>query len=251
MAPPQDFSHRSAEPELMDTEATGFEEFRGCLVDLERVNRWTMTYRPMMAFLEMLARRGLLPSDRPLVVVDVGSGYGGMLRSIDRWAARREMAVDLTGVDLNPWSAAAATQATPAGRPIRWITADLFDYRPEGGIDLIVSSQFTHHLDDPALIRFIGWMERTARLGWFIGDLHRHWLPYHAFRLWSRLAGWHRFVQHDGPISIARAFTAADWRRLLAEAGVPAGAVEIAWRIPFRLCVSRVRPAPAGEKHGR
>ena len=236
-----DFSRRSDTPELMDTEATGYEEFRDCLADLERVNLWTMTYRPMMAYMDRLLAAGLIPKDRPLVVVDVGSGYGGMLRKIDGWAAKRGIAVDLTGVDLNPWSAASATEATPPGRPIRWITANLFDYRPEGGIDLIVSSQFTHHLDDESLVRFIKWMEATAKLGWFVSDLHRHWLPYHFFRTWSRLARWHRFVQNDGPVSIARAFVPADWRGLLARAGIAEGTAQIQWWIPFRLCVARVR----------
>src|ERR1700754_2658370 len=97
-----DFSHRLDQSELMDTEVTGLDEFRACLVDLERVNFWTLTYRPMMAFLDRLASRSLLPVGRPLVVVDVGSGYGGMLRGIDRWAEKRGIAVDLTGVDLNP-----------------------------------------------------------------------------------------------------------------------------------------------------
>ena len=97
-----DFSRRSMTPELMDTEVTGFEEFRDCLIDLERVNFWTMTYRPMMAFLDRLVAAGLVPKDRPLVILDAGSGYGGMLRKIDDWAAKRGIAVDLTGIDLNP-----------------------------------------------------------------------------------------------------------------------------------------------------
>jgi hypothetical protein len=118
----------------------------------------------------------------------------------------------------------------------------MFDYRPAGGIDLIVSSQFTHHLDDTLLVRFIKWMEDTARVGWFVSDLHRHWLPYHFFRLWSRLMGWHRFVRNDGPISISRAFVAADWQQLLARAGIPEGAAKIEWWMPFRLCVARTRP---------
>jgi SAM-dependent methyltransferase len=236
-----DFSRRASTPELMDTEVTGFEEFRACLVDLERVNFWTMTYRPMMAFLDRLLAAGAIPKDRPLVVVDVGSGYGGMLRKIDAWAASRGIAVDLTGVDLNPWSAKASAEATAPGRPIRWVTQNLFDYRPASGIDLVVSSQFTHHLDDDGLVRFLAWMEETARLGWFVNDLHRHWLPYHFFKIWSRLAGWHRFVQHDGPISITRAFAGGDWRRLIERAGIPPGAAEVTWWVPFRLCVGRTR----------
>jgi len=239
MAP--DFGRRSAMAELMDSEACGFEEFRACLADLERVNAWTFTYRPMIAFLDRLARARLLPAERPVVIVDVGSGYGGMLRRIGEWAGKRGIAVDLTGVDLNPWSAKSAAEATPGGQPIRWVTSDLFDYLPESGIDLVISSQFTHHLDDAQLVRFLGWMEATARIGWFIGDLHRHPLPYWFFTFWSRLAGWHRFVRHDGPVSIARAFVAADWRRLLEQAAIPDGAAEIKWWMPFRLCVARAR----------
>ena len=159
-----------------------------------------------------------------------------------RVAGRRgDAAVDLTGVDLNPWSAAASTAATAPGRPIRWVTENLFDYKPAGGIDLIVSSQFTHHLDDDGLVRFLAFMEETAKLGWFVNDLHRHKLPYHFFKIWSRLAGWHRFVQHDGPISISRAFVAADWRTLIARAGIAPDAAKVEWWVPFRLCVSRAR----------
>lgn len=235
-----DFSRRASTPELMDTEECGFETFRDCLVDLAGVNRLSLAYRPTLAFLEGLRRSGRWPRERPLAIVDVGSGYGDMLRQIDRWAGRRGMAVDLTGVDLNPWSARAAREATRPTRPIRWVTADVFDHR-QGEVDVVVSSLFAHHLEDSLLVQFLAHMERTARIGWFVNDLHRHPLPYHFFRRFSQLMGWHRFVQHDGPVSISRAFTAADWRRLLAAASIPADGVEVAWRFPFRLCVSRVR----------
>lgn len=236
-----DFSRRASTPELMDAEDTDFETFRGCLVDLARVNRLTLAYRPTLRFLDSLADAGRLPPSRPLAVVDVGSGYGDMLRAIDRWAVARGVSVRLTGVDLNPWSARAAEEATATGRPIRWASANVFDYRPEGGIDVVLSSLFTHHLDDASVVRFLTWMEGTAQTGWFVNDLRRHPLPYHGFKVLARLMRWHRFVQHDGPVSISRAFATADWNRLLAGAGIPAGAARVEGWTPFRLCVSRVR----------
>lgn len=236
-----DFSTRANLSEWMDTEDCGFEEFRACLRDLERVNALTFTYRPTIGFFERLEKAGLLPKDRPLVVVDVGSGYGGMLRQVGQWAKKRGLAVTLTGVDLNPWSAAAASEATPPGQEIAWVTADLFAYRPPGGIDVIMSSQFTHHLDEDSLVRFLRWMEDTARIGWFVSDLHRHPIPYYFFRLWSRLAGWHRFVRHDGPISIRRAFRASDWQGMLTAAGINLSSVAIRWSMPFRFCLERIK----------
>ena len=235
----RDFSRRSDRPELMDDPATDYPTFRACLVDLAAVNRMTLAHRPTLAFLAGLARRGLWRRDRPLRLVDLGSGHGDALRAVDRWAARRGLPLDAVGVDLNPWSARAAAEATPPGRPLRWVTADAFaDERPA---DVIVSGLFAHHLPDEAVVRLLGHMEERAALGWFVNDLHRHPLPHAGFTLLSRLMRWHRFVRHDGPVSIARAFTPGDWARLVARAGLDGEAVRVRRRFPFRVCVSRVK----------
>jgi len=236
-----DFSARELIPELMDAESVAFEDYCDCLRDLETVNRWTLAARPTLSFLARLADGGRIAPGRPFTILDVGSGYGDMLRRIDRWAAGRGLALELIGLDRDPRAARAAQAATPADRPIRWLTGDCFAFPPPGRIDLIVSSLFAHHLDDAEVTRFLAWMEAAAALGWFVNDLHRHPVSYYGFVAWSRLARWHRFVRHDGPVSIRRAFVAADWRGYLAEAGIPDGAAEIAWWLPFRLCLGRVK----------
>src|SRR3546814_1503257 len=96
-----------------------------------------------------------------------------MLRAIHRWSARHGVEVRLTGIDLNRWSADAAREATPAGAGIDYVTGDLFAYQPSQPPDIILSSLFAHHLDDAALVRFLRWMDATARIGWFVNDLRR------------------------------------------------------------------------------
>jgi len=236
-----DFSCRADTAELMDAADVPFEDYAACLHDLERVNIFTFAYRPTLKWLDALYVSGRLPRDRAVLIVDVGSGGGDMLRRIRRWARRRGIDASLLGLDHDPRAARAAAASTPPESAIEYVTTDLFDWVPERPVDLITSSLFAHHLDDASLVRFLAWKERTALCGWFVNDLHRHMLPWQVFRLWSRLAGWHRFVQHDGPVSITRAFTRADWRQLLDRAGIPAGAAEIAWLMPFRMCVSRVK----------
>jgi len=117
-----DFSRRNVLTELMDSDETDFATFRDCLIDLAKVNRLTLAYRPTLRFFTDLARAGRLPRDRAVSVVDVGSGFGDMLRKIDHWAAPRGLRLDLAGVDLNPWSARTAggspsTRPTGRGRP--------------------------------------------------------------------------------------------------------------------------------------
>lgn len=237
---------RSAEPEWMDTEAVSYDDFRACLDDLERVNRLSLGYRPTLGFLEDLRRRRVLPAGRPLTVIDVGSGHGDGLRAVARWAARRGIPVRLVGVDINPFAARAAREAAvglPEAQTIEWVTDDVFAFaaREDNRPDVILSALFAHHLSDPAVVRFVAWMEATAGIGWFVNDLHRHALSYHGFSLLARLLGMHRFVVHDGPISIARGFVRADWRAILRAAGVEKRA-SIRWWMPFRLCVGRIKP---------
>ena len=112
MTPAVDFSRRSTLSELMDSDTTDFETFRDCLVDLAKVNALTFAYRPTLRFLDGLADTGRLSLERPVTILDAGSGYGDMLRKVSRWAKRRGIPAALTGIDLNPWSARAAKAAT-------------------------------------------------------------------------------------------------------------------------------------------
>lgn len=233
-----DFSRRSTKPERMDTEAIAYEDFRTCLKHLNVVNHLTLAYRPTLHWLGRAVRRA---GGGELSIVDIGSGHGDMLRLIHRWAAGRGVKVTLTGVDLNPWSARAAAEATPPGMSIAYITADLFDYQPARTPDIILSSLFAHHLPDAALVRFLQWMEGTARLGWFINDLRRSPIAHALFGAGTAIGPWHRFIRHDGLISITRSFVEDDWERLLAAAGIDRARVEVARCFPYRLCLGSQR----------
>ncbi len=217
-------------PEWMDGDCT-YEQFRDCLLSLQRVNRWFLGYRPTLTWLNRLPRG----QRQPIHIVDVGSGGGDLLRQIASWASRRGTAVQLTGVDLNPFAARAAEEFTPAQLGITWVTGDAMAHRPNTPMHVIVSSLMTHHLEDEEIVALLRWMEATATSGWFINDLERSPLS-------SRLFGWlpwHPFVRHDGPVSFRRAFRRDDWERLLAAAEIPQRAVTIErWR-PGRLCVGR------------
>jgi len=191
------------------------------LADLARVNRLTLAQRPTLRWLEKAVGGATRFS-----LLDVGFGQGDMLRAIYHWAAGRGLEADLVGIDLNPRSAGIAQAAAP-GLPIRWLTGDAeaLDFKP----DFIVSSLVAHHMEDAELVRFLGWMDGAAARGWFVNDLHRHWLAYWGFRAGS---GWfHPIVQHDGALSVRRAFVRADWALLLEAAGVRA---EVRWYFPFR-----------------
>jgi SAM-dependent methyltransferase len=234
-----DLSQRAMLTEWMDLPCS-YEELRSCLHDIALVNRLTLAHRPTLAWLEEVVAAKPV-SARPLRVVDVGCGYGDMLRMIGVWADRRGIAVELTGVDLNPDAIRAAREATRSAQRIEWLVGDALGGTTNGDIDVVISSLMTHHLSDSQIVRFLSWMENTAQRGWFINDLHRQIVPYHFFRIVARFTRWHPFVKHDGPVSILRSFLPEDWRDLCAAAGVATEKARIREYRPARLCVGRIR----------
>ena len=236
-----DFSQRLSlieYPELMD-QPCSYEDLRACLRSIASVNRLTRAYAPTLHWLNhvysVLPRQSL-----PVHIVDVGCGYGDMLRRIYDWARDRHLPVTLTGIDLNPDAIRAAREVTLPGT-ITFLAGNAFDYKPLGGIDIVVSSLLMHHLQNREITALLDWMEATARMGWFINDLHRQRVPYYFFRFVARFTRWHPFVKHDGPVSILRSFRHEDWRVLCRTAEIPENAYIIREYKPARLCVARLR----------
>src|SRR6185312_10398593 len=155
---------------------------------------------------------------------------------------KRGIAVQLTGIDLNPYAVRAAREFTDPGSSIEWLTGDAFSYNPAAPVSIVISSLFTHHLAGAEIVQFLMWMERVAERGWFVNDLHRKRVPYYGFKALAWMMGWHRFVRHDGPISIRRSFLREDWQRFCDSAGVRREDVRIEEIRPARLCVARTKP---------
>jgi SAM-dependent methyltransferase len=222
---------RSNEPEQMDDAALAAPTYAAVLRDLAVVNRWTFAARPTLAFLSQMTR-----GRSRFRLLDVGFGYGDMLRMIRVWALARGLNADLVGVDRDPRSAAAASAATPPGARIDYVTGDYADL--EGPFDFIVSSLVAHHMSNAELVRFVTFMEDRAAIGWLVNDLHRSRSAMILFRLLASALRVHPIVRDDGILSIARSFRRSDWRPILEQAGVGREARLVPY-FPFRLCVER------------
>jgi 2-polyprenyl-3-methyl-5-hydroxy-6-metoxy-1,4-benzoquinol methylase len=225
---------RSLAEEQMDAVALDPNTYAQVLRDLARVNTITMARRPTLSFLKAIARAlSKTGGRRDLRILDVGFGDGDMLRAI----ARALPEAQLTGIDLNPKSAGIARAATPPGVEIDWQTGDYASLAGQDW-DVILSSLVVHHMTHDQLIAFLRFMDKEARCGWLINDLHRHGFAYRGYPLLARIMGTHRIVREDGTLSIARSYRPKEWTPILAEAGVTGMRVFRAF--PFRLCVSSI-----------
>ena len=228
---------RAQAEELMDADDLAPETYAAVVADLAKVNVVTMAARPTLRFLA----RACAGRTR-LRLLDVGFGDGDMLRTIERWAAKRGLETELVGVDLNPRSEQAARLHTAPGSKIRYVTGDYADFAGVPGEpprwDAIVSSLVAHHMTHTQLVAFLRFMEAQSRC-WLVNDLHRHGFAHRGYPILASLARWHPIVRHDGTLSIARSYRPGEWPPILAEAGIDGARVYRAF--PFRLCVERLR----------
>lgn len=227
------FKTRSHEKEIMDGQGVSFAEYLHCMRSLEIINILTLAYCPTLKWLKPFLKQ----PGRNLHILDIGSGGGDMLRRIEKLARRYGQPVILTGLDLDPMAKRVAEILTDKNSAINFISADIFDYRPDKKIDIVLCSLFTHHLDEGQIVRFLRWLDQNTQQGWFINDLHRHFLPYYFIKAATMILSRNRLIRNDAPLSVARSFQREDWQNILRKANINHPA-EIKWHFPFRLCIS-------------
>jgi SAM-dependent methyltransferase len=205
------FQKRSCELEHLDKGDYTSAEYEGCIVELQRINKYLGDARAL--------RRSLLEEiegtrRRSFSVLDVGAGSGELLRGAAGWAKRTGRGAELTGLELNARSARAILEES-------------------GSFDYAICSLMTHHFRDDGVIRILRELRRVARHGLFVIDLHRHALAYLLYTTVGRLFLQNRLIREDGALSIRRSFRPAELDTLARRAGLSNIMVER--RFPFRL----------------
>ena len=224
--------------EALDDPRCPDELARATLGDIAVVNR-LFGGRAAAAFgLDRVLAGGPPPEDR-LSLLDVGAGAGDVAAALIRRAALRGIELVPIAVDTHRMAAALCAAAGLA-TVVAGVAALPFR---DGGVDLILASQFLHHFSRPAAAELIGAFGRLARVGVIVSEPRRSvgamagiWVAAHAL-------GLHPVTRRDGVLSVRRSFTSVELRRLLRDAGVTAPV----WRRPgFRL----VAAWRTGRAHG-
>ncbi len=227
------FSQRSTLPEKMDQPNVPEHEIRQALRELEVVNTRLGGYNVVLNALN----RVVLPAGT-IKIADLGCGGGDVLREIAKWSNKKGIQAELTGIDWNTAMTQYATEHSAHYPNIRYKTLSVFDDALLAGkVHVATCSLFCHHFEKDALVNLLQRMYAMSTVAVIINDLHRHWFAYYSIRYITALFSKTYLVRYDAPLSVARAFTRADWVNILHEAGITAYTLKWRWAWRWELII--------------
>jgi ubiquinone/menaquinone biosynthesis C-methylase UbiE len=228
------FKQRSYELEHLDKGDYTPEEYEGCIVELQRVNRWLGDTR---ALRNCLLRDIEAEQLQSFSVLDVGAGSGELLRVIAEWASQTSRQTTLVGLELNERSAREIIDGSQQYSNINSVRGDAFRLPfSEGQFEYVMCSLFTHHFRDPQVVKLLQEMARVARRRIFVIDLHRNVVAYTFYTTIAKLFLHNRLIREDGALSILRSFTPEEFRRIGEKAELKN--VRVEEHFPSRLVLS-------------
>ena len=231
---------RSYEPEIMDDLELSGEAMQKTLQELEVINTLLGGHKVVLDALDRLVakHRGNLP--HTLHIADIGCGGGDTMLHIARWADKRKLAVKLTGVDANDYIVQVARLRCSGYASIQVEQHDVFSQEfASHTFDVMVCSLFCHHFTDDELIKMFRQLHQQSRYAVIINDLHRHWFAYHSIKWLTAFFSRSYLVKHDGPLSVRRAFTKSELKKLVHQAGISQYSLRWMWAFRWQLLLEK------------
>lgn len=173
-----------------------------------------------------LALRTIMPliQGRECSLLDVATGSGDIPLAAKQRAERLGIALRATGIDVSPDVLAEARRV--AGSSVELIEGDARALPFEdSSFDVVSLCLALHHFDPKDAITVLAEMWRVARVGIAVVDLRRGLLPYAGVWLLCRAVTRNRLTQHDGPLSVLRAYTPSEVEELSAAARLMSSSV--------------------------
>lgn len=230
------FRGRHGGPEIMDDPVIAPAQLRKALAELRALNRFLGGHSASTRTLQRFVRRNGL---KKLSILDVGTGAGDYPVRFVAWGESRNLDVRVTAIDISNEAIHAAEEhavkdlGRKAAERITFVAADALDLPFDSGeFDVCTAALFFHHLSNGEAVAALRDMRRIARYGVLINDIHRSPAAYVGLVAVTRLLRFSDVVRHDGPVSVLRAFRAAELQSLAAEAGITKA--RITWNWAFR-----------------
>ena len=184
------------------------------LANLRSFNRWFGSHRLVRHFL----RRWLRPNGKARIL-DVATGSGDIPRLIADYARRQNISVHIDAIDQQQSTIEIARRLSAAYPEIDFSCANLFDWDPPEGYDIVFCSLTLHHFTNDDAVRALQKIRELSRARVWLADLRRaRWLSCAVYFVTATIYR-DEMTKTDARLSAARAFSFVEMRKLAERAG--------------------------------
>jgi 2-polyprenyl-3-methyl-5-hydroxy-6-metoxy-1,4-benzoquinol methylase len=224
----------------MDQPGLDAAEHARALRGLGRINRLSRSDAILWPAIARLARAS---PGAPIRVLDLASGGGDVPIALAERAARARIDVRIEGSDVSSEAVSfARARAVDHGAAIRFSALDVLNDPIPEGYDVVTCSLFLHHLDEACAIALLSKMANAAGRLVLVNDLVRGRIGYVLAWTGCHLLSRSPIVRHDGPVSVAGAYTIPEVSELAERAGLVGASLTRHWPCRFLLHWNRGCP---------
>ncbi|MCZ6835075.1 MAG: methyltransferase domain-containing protein [Planctomycetota bacterium] len=216
------FTNRQLIPEFMDEPDADRAELDRSLKFIRHVNAKLGGTKALLGYLKKQALDW--PKDRPIRVLDVGTGSADIPLAVAKWAKKSGHDVRITGIDFHPTTLDLAREHVGDEEAIELKQCDalkLMDHFEPGSFDYAHAGMFLHHLPDIEVMTMLRIMDRLTTRALIWNDLIRSLVGKVGVRLMVLAPGTTPMVKHDAIVSVAKGFSVREARDLAKRADLP------------------------------
>ncbi len=231
----ENINKRSTQKELLDEQSFSLSEIDVIYENINKINQWLGGDVPTI---KEVRKKISSFSSHKIIIVDVGSGGGGMCRALSKALQKIDKEIEIIGVDINDDAIAIARKKSQKFNNIKYqkidvFSDDIFSLKP----DIIISTLTLHHFSDKEIVDFLSHVLKLKHVSIIINDLHRSKIAFILFKMISFIFGMHEVNKYDGLLSILRSFKRSDLKRFetqLTQKNSPHLKSTIKWKWAFR-----------------
>lgn len=234
-----DTKHRAAETETMDDFLLEGEELRDTLDKIAAIN--TLLGGNKLTLRAVKKLLATMDTQKVITIADIGCGNGDMLRLLANYAQKRNIKLELTGIDANRFTIDYATKLSEDYANIHYLCMDIFDSEfEELHYDIILCTLTLHHFEDSAVLKIMRRFYDNVATGIIINDLHRSKMAYYLFKVICTLFRLNKMAREDGLISIRKGFKKQDLEAFSKQLGFKKYCITWRWAFRYEWIINKI-----------
>ncbi|HKK76652.1 MAG TPA: methyltransferase domain-containing protein [Saprospiraceae bacterium] len=206
------FKSRATEKEIIDDFTLEGSEITDTFESIEKVNIWLGGNQVLV---DSLRRCLQIESPTPIRLHDLGCGSGDGLISLAKFARKKELPAQFTGVDANAHVIAMARRQSRHFPEIEYRVQNIFAEAYQlKEVDIATFNLCLHHFTEAEIEQLLQKCKDAGVRAIIVNDLHRHWLAYYAFYLVCWIFRSPKIAKDDGLLSIRKGFKRQEFHKM-------------------------------------